>query len=240
MTEPTAPLVHYKFDDSLSFITLDDGKANVMSVQMLSEINAALDQAEQNGGVVILTGREKILSGGFDLGVFKRGDKEEIYTMLEAGAKLTHRLLSFPLPTIAACGGHAIAMGTFVLLSCDYRIGSTGEAKFAANEVAIGLTVPHFAIEVCRQRLAPASLNKAVNLAHFFDVDEALQAGFLDEVTSEEALAELAITRAKAFAQLDLAAHAATKLRLRAPLLEALEYAIHTDCEGWRKSYGLE
>ena len=39
-------LLTYSFDDNINVIALDDGKANVMSVQMLSDINTALDQAE--------------------------------------------------------------------------------------------------------------------------------------------------------------------------------------------------
>ena len=64
-------LATYSFEEGISTITLDDGKANVMSVQMLEEINVALDDAERQGGVVILTGREKMFSGGFDLSVFQ-------------------------------------------------------------------------------------------------------------------------------------------------------------------------
>ena len=71
----TNQLATYSFGEGISTITLDDGKANVMSVQMLAEINAALDEAEKRGGVVILTGREKMFSGGFDLSVFKAGDQ---------------------------------------------------------------------------------------------------------------------------------------------------------------------
>ena len=160
MSESNSNLVSYTFADGISTIALDDGKANVMSNQMISELNQALDQAEANGGVVIITGREKMLSGGFDLGVFKAGDAEATYTMLSGGAHLAKRLLGFPLPTICACSGHAIAMGVFLLLSTDYRIGIEGDSKFAANEVAIGMTVPHFAIETLRQRLTPQQLNK--------------------------------------------------------------------------------
>ena len=70
-------LATFSFEEGISTITLDDGKANVMSVQMLEEINVALDDAERQGGVVILTGREKMFSGGFDLSVFKAGDQEQ-------------------------------------------------------------------------------------------------------------------------------------------------------------------
>ena len=70
--------------------------------------------------------------------------------------------MAFPTPVVVACTGHSVAMGVFLLLSGDYRVGPTGPYKFTANEVAIGLTMPLAAVEICRQRLAPAQLNRAV------------------------------------------------------------------------------
>ena len=238
MSDQSCSLLTYTFADGVSTIKLDDGKANVMSVQMLSEINIALDQAEAAGGVVIITGREGMLSGGFDLGVFKAGDPDEIYAMLSTGARLAQRLLSFPLPTICACSGHAIAMGIFTLLSTDYRIAIDSNSKFAANEVAIGMTVPHFAIETLRQRLTPQQLNKAVNFAYYFSAKEALQAGIVDELTSAEDLQATALTRASDALKLDVDAHRNSKLRMRENLLATMAKAIERDCEGWKADYG--
>ena len=227
--------VNFKTENQISFITMDDGKANAMSVEMLKGLNDALDEAENAGGVVILTGRENILSGGFDLGVFKSGDNAQILEMLTLGAELSYRMLSYPKPIIAACSGHAVAMGTFLLLCCDYRIGATGNSKFAANEVAIGLTVPYFAIEVIKQRIINKHRSKAVGLAHFFEIEEALEAGFVDEIAEPDQVLSAAIAKAEEFLKLDLEAHKGSKLRLREPLLAALRVAIDRDIEVWEK-----
>ena len=228
-------IVNYQFDNDISLITMDDGKANAMSVKMLTGLNDALDKAEQAGGVVILTGRSNVLSGGFDLGVFKSGDSAQILEMLTLGAELSHRMLSFPSPIIAACSGHAVAMGTFLLLSCDYRIGAEGNSKFAANEVAIGLTVPYFAIEVIKQRIINKHRSKAVGLAHFFEVDEALEAGFLDQAVEPDQVLPEATRKAREFLKLDLKAHKNSKLRLREPMLSSLKTAIAKDIEVWKQ-----
>jgi len=236
MTQSSNQLVTFSHSDGVSTITLDDGKANVMSPAMLAQFNAALDQAESSGGVVIITGREKMFSGGFDLGIFKEGSNEEMFTMLSGGANIALRLLSFPLPTICACSGHAVAMGIFTLLATDYRIGLKGDSKFAANEVAIGLTVPHFAIETLRQRLTPADFSKAVNFAWYFSADQALRAGILDELTEDDVMA-VAQERAQAALKLDANSHTNSKLRMRAELLERMEQAIAKDCENWKEGY---
>src|SRR5207248_569033 len=138
---------------SISRIVMDDGKVNIMSIGMLAALHAAFDEAERDGTVVILTGRGKAFSAGFDLKVFASGSANEIYTMLKSGAELALRLLSFPTPIVAACNGHALPMGAFLLMSSDVRIAAEGAYGIGMNEVAIGLTVPKFAIEVARQRL---------------------------------------------------------------------------------------
>jgi len=218
-------------------VVMNDGKANVMSVRMLNALNSAMDEVEAMGGILVIQGRPGMFSAGFDLNVFKTGSREDKLEMLMAGAEISNRLLSFPYPTIAACTGHAIAMGTFLLLSCDYRIGVEGSFKFAANEVAIGLTVPRFATLVAQQRLNPAALNRGLTLAHFFDTHSALQAGFLDELVSADKLTHRMGEIAEQFGKLDMESHRATKLRLRADLLVALRRAIDEDFAGWKEQY---
>ena len=134
-------IVSYELQDGIARITLDDGKANVMSVRMLAAISAGLDRAQADQAVVLIAGRAGMFSGGFDLGVFKSSDPQEMLRMLQAGARLTEKLLGFPRPVVALCTGHAVAMGLFLLLSCDHRVGPDQGAKFQANEVQIGMTL---------------------------------------------------------------------------------------------------
>jgi len=174
-------LVSYQLEGSIATITMDDGKVNALSVQMLTELGAALDRATADRAVVVLTGRDGLFSAGFDLAVL-RGGGSDASGMLRAGFELAERLLSFPTPVLIACTGHAVAMGVFLLLSGDYRVGAAGPYKITANEVAIGLTMPRAAVEICRQRLTPAHFNRAVVLAEVFSPDDAVAAGFLDRV----------------------------------------------------------
>src|SRR5215469_8294533 len=60
-------LVTYRLHDSVATITMDDGKVNVLSLAMLTELNAALDRAAADRAVVVLTGRDGVFSAGFDL-----------------------------------------------------------------------------------------------------------------------------------------------------------------------------
>jgi enoyl-CoA hydratase len=228
--------LRYTLADGIAHVAMDDGKANVLSTAMLGALNAALDRAESDGAVVLISGRPGLFSGGFDLAVFQ-SDPAEVLRMLLAGARLTERLLAHPRPVVAACGGHAIAMGLFLLLSCDHRVGVDSGARLQANEVQIGLTLPHFAIEVCRQRLTPAHLVTVAGTAAVYDPSRALAAGMLDELCPADTLADTALQAARRLASLNPAAFAATKQRLRGPALLALRSAIEQDLADWTQRF---
>ncbi len=221
-------LVSYEFDGGIASITMDDGKVNALSVSMLQEIHAALDQAERDSAVVVLSGREKYFSAGFDLKVFTE-QPDRIVEMLTLGATLSERMLSFPRPVITACTGHSIAAGSFLQLAVDLRIGTEGPFKLGLNEVRIGLTVPLFVIELARQRLDPVHFNQAVISATMYGPQEAVAAGFLDQVVPAKDLRSAALSSAEELAGLDPRAHAATKLRARADAIKAVRSAIETE-----------
>ncbi len=223
-------VVAYMRVGSVAKITMDDGKVNVMSPAMLKQLHAAFDRAQNEKVVVVLAGREKIFSAGFDLNVFARGVPEEVFEMMRLGADLALRVLSFPLPVVAACTGHALPMGAFLMLGSDVRIGADGPFRIGLNEVAIKLTVPYFAIELVRHRLTPAYFNRVVT-GETLAPREAALAGYLDKVVAPEDLQATAIEIANSLAQVDLDAHAATKERLRAAAIEAVRKAISKEID---------
>lgn len=216
--------VSYELQDKIATITMNDGSKNLMSPKMIAELNKALDQAERDSAVVIITGQEDILSAGFDLKILKAGGNRAM-KMLNGGFALTTRLLSFPTPIVIACNGHAVAMGAFLLLSGDYRIGVNGPYKIVANEVAIGLTMPATAVVVCRQRLNPAHFVRAVMQSEQYNPANAVESGWLDQTVAAEDLQQTALEVANRLATLDLKAHYRTKLRSRRKLIRSLRRA---------------
>ncbi len=221
-------LVTYDLNGSVATITMDDGKVNALSPQMFAELAASFDRAANDNAVVVLSGRPGIFSAGFDLSVLRGGGAEAI-AMLRAGFELSERMLSFPTPVVIACTGHAMAMGVFVLLSGDYRIGVSGAFKLVANEVAIGMTMPLAAVEIVRQRLAPAFFNRAIILAELFSPANAVEAGLLDRVVEAPELRAVANDTAIALAKLDMAAHLASKLRVREHTLQVIRAGIDAE-----------
>ncbi len=224
----TIESVQYNLQDQVATIRIDDGKRNALSPPILREIYQALDRAESDRAIVIMTGRESVFSAGFDLHVMKRGGINAL-RMLRAGYALTARVMAYPYPVIAACNGHALAMGVFLMLSADYVIGSRGDFKIAANEVAIGLTMPRVAAAMLRHRLNPAAFQRAVTLSEYFDVDSATGAGFFDELVDPADLIPRAETCAGDFKTLDPLAHTTSKRRIRASLIRKIRLSIPLD-----------
>jgi enoyl-CoA hydratase len=221
-------IVRYELQGTVATITLDDGRANAMSPTMQRAINDALDKAETDKAAVVLAGRKRIFSAGFDLEILKNFNDETV-TMLRGGFELAVRLMSFPAPVIIACTGHAMAMGSFLLCAADYRIGSAGEFKIGANEVAIGLTMPTPALAMIRHRLSPTAVTRSVVLAEIFDPAAAVGVGFLDQVVEAEDVVAEAQSFAARVAPLDRAAYLGSKLRLHSATIDAVLAGIETE-----------
>ena len=221
-------LVAYQLDDGVATLTLSNGKVNAISPDVVTALNAALDQAVQDRAVVIITGQPGILSGGYDLKVMTSSPQAAI-DLVASGSTLARRMLSHPFPIVIACSGHAVAKGAFMLLSADYRIGVEGPFSIGLNEVQIGMTMHHAGIELARDRLNTSAFGRSVINGEMYDPQGAVQAGFLDKLVSVEGLTEAARTAALQLKKINMKAHHQTKLKVRKAFLETLDKAIELD-----------
>jgi enoyl-CoA hydratase len=220
--------IRYELTDSVAVIHLDDGKANALSPVVIEGLQAALDQAEKDARAVVLAGRLGRLSAGFDLSVMRTGP-EAVRGLVTAGAELLLRLYSFPMPTVVACTGHALAAGAIVLLTADTRIGARGEFKIGLNEVAIGMTLPVFGVEFARDRLSKRHFFAATTQARIFDPEAAVDAGFLDSLTAPEKLLDEALAQAVQLSQLNTGAYAGTKQSMRGGVAQFIRETLEAD-----------
>ena len=221
-------LVTYELTDGIATVTVDNGKVNAISPEVIAALHAALDRSEADRAIVILTGTPGVLSGGYDLKVMMSGPQQAI-DLVAAGSGLARRMLAHPLPIIVACPGHAVAKGAFLLLSADYRVGVDGPFRIGLNEVQIGMTMHHVGIELSRDRLRKSFFNRCVINAEMLEPREAMAAGFLDAVVEADQLMPAALATAEHMKKLNPVAHANTKVKARRALLETLDWAIEED-----------
>ena len=187
--------------DDVSIITLDDGKVNAFSPDMIKLINELLDKVPDNKGSLLIAGREGMFSAGFDLKVMM-SNPENASQMVKSGFEMLLRIFSFPRPVVAACSGHAIAMGAFLLCSSDYRVGTKGNFKIGANELRNNMIIPTPILELAKFKLTKPHKQRALLNAEMYSIEDAIAPGYLDEVTEHEKLMELALAKAKDLATL--------------------------------------
>lgn len=223
-------LVTYQSEEKYAIITIDNGKANAISHEVIEGLHVALDKASEENKVVIITGKSGVFSAGFDLKVMTKSP-QAAKDLVTKGSQLSLKMLSFPQPIIIASSGHAIAKGAFLLLSADYRIGVKGDFKIGFNEVQIGMTMHHAGIAIAKARLSEVYLNRSVINSEIYNPEQAIAAGFLDLVVEQTHLLPTAIKVAQMFSKLNKKAHAETKLKVRKQHLQDLENAIELDLE---------
>jgi enoyl-CoA hydratase len=213
-------------DGNISTITLDDGKANVFSSKMSQDINQCLDEVATEEGCLIITGKEGMFSAGLDLKTIQSGDTDKIIEMSTAAFKLLARIFSFPRPVIAACSGHGIALGTFLLCCCDYRIGVKGDFMIGANEMRTNMVIPDPILELIKFRVAQSHKYRAILGAEMYSIDKALEAGLLDEIVSPDDLAKTINEKAKDLATMGHPSYTMTKELFIAKPLKKINQAI--------------
>jgi enoyl-CoA hydratase len=220
--------VRTEIEDDVAVLSLDDGKANALSPPVIEALQAGLDRAEKDAGAVLLLGREGRFCAGFDLSVM-RGGAGAARDLVAAGAELFLRLYELPLPVVIGCSGHALAAGGVALLSADIRLGARGGFRIGLNEVAIGMTLPLFALELARARLSKRHFDRAVVHAELYDPETAVDAGFLDRIVDAEDLGEEARAEATRLASLPRAAFRNTKGRAHAGTVGLIRKTLEED-----------
>ena len=207
--------------DGVMVTTVDDGKVNALSFEVMAGMRSAIAAATEQGRPLVISGRDGCFSAGFDLAVVNSGDQESIVALFTEGAELYQAMVTAPIPVIASCTGHALAGGALLLLSADYRIGRNGTYRLGLNEVRIGLALPNFAITLATHRLERRYLTAATMFAEVVSPERAVDMGYLDESVDDPLSRACAL--AQELAALPLDAFAVTKRRIRRPLQQELE-----------------
>ncbi|MEM9040388.1 MAG: crotonase/enoyl-CoA hydratase family protein [Actinomycetota bacterium] len=211
---------------------LDDGKANALSASMITSIDSAITEAENDDEIraLVIHGRPGRFSAGFDLSVMGGDDFAAIIRLVADGGALVHRLYGSSVPVVAACTGHALAAGALILLGCDVRVGADVDAKIGLNEVAIRMVLPDWAFTIGVDRLSRRHLQRAIANARITTPAEAVDVGFLDEVAPAEQVLDRTVEVATEMATtLDPAAYAKTVEKLRGDVLTTMGDQVASD-----------
>ncbi|MGD9037348.1 MAG: enoyl-CoA hydratase/isomerase family protein, partial [Syntrophobacterales bacterium] len=123
---------------------------------------------------------------------------------------------------VAALNGHTIAGGCMLATACDFRLMVTGKARISLNEITFGAPVPAGALEMLKYCAGSRNAQAIVYSGAMYSAEEAFQLGLVDQVSTEDSLAEDARKIAQELAQKDSSAFRSIKLLLRQPVAEQM------------------
>jgi len=211
--------------DSISTLRLAHRKASALDIELLEAINTELDSIEASDArALILTGTGSIFSAGVDLfRIVESTESHYVGLFLALLNRTIERLFSFPLPTIAAVNGHAIAGGCILVQACDYRLMSRDGGRIGTPELLVGVPFPPAALEILRFTVAPSHLQRVIYSGETFSTVEALSMGLIDEGVAKTALMDRAATVATQFAALPRETFRTTKRELRRSTVERFD-----------------
>jgi len=216
--------VHVSVHDGIATVILARGKVNALSEVMVEEIRERFEELEKNKEVkaVILTGRGKFFSFGFDVPDLLSYSKEAFISYLTKFTNLYTYLFMFPRPVIAALNGHTIAGGCMLATACDYRIMVAENAKIALNEITFGASVVAGSVEMLKHCTGSRNAEAILYNGALYAPQEALDLGLIDRIELPEALIEEAEKTALGLAQKNAAAFKSIKGLSRQPVAEEM------------------
>src|SRR5215469_207709 len=222
--------LRYETSGHLSTITLNrPDKRNAISIQMIAELQAALDEIERtHTRVVILTGEGKAFCAGIDLDYLQAIGQQSAAENQDDSrriAKMFRKIWSYSRPLIAAVNGHALAGGCGIATLCDFTL-SVPEAKFGYTEVKIGFLPAIVSVFLTRQ-VGEKRARDLLLTGRLVEAQEAKELGLVNEIVPAEKL----IDRAQELADTILVASPSSITRAKHLLVSAAAAGVDQDLE---------
>jgi enoyl-CoA hydratase len=206
----------------VAVLRLRHGKANAMDVELLADLDRALEDAEHSARAAVITASGSIFSAGVDLKRLIDGGPPYLDAFLPLFGRAFARLLFFPRPIVAAVNGHAIAGGVVLACACDHRLLARGGAKLGVPELRVGVPFPSIALEILRFALPPPHFQEIVYFGRTVGSEDALRLGIVDGLVGEAELLDRACEAAADLASIAEPAFRLTKEATRRPARERL------------------
>ncbi|MBX7113710.1 MAG: enoyl-CoA hydratase/isomerase family protein [Myxococcaceae bacterium] len=225
--------------DAVAVLSLDDGKANALTMAEFEGLSGALRDIEKSdASAVLLTGRAGYFSAGLNLKVLPTLEIAEIRQLITRFGEVTLQLFLFPKPVITAVSGHALGGGAIFALASDVRLLAQGPFKFGLNEVPAGLFVPTFGIVVAQASAPARKLTELVMHGRVLSPEECLKLDIAESLHEPAGLMPAALARAKQLGELSGHGYALTKRLLRGPSAEHAMKNIAPEVDALAKALG--
>jgi enoyl-CoA hydratase/carnithine racemase len=215
-------MIDLRREGDVHVLRFNDGE-NRFSPGLLDEFEKALDVLTDAPAprALVTTGTGKFYSNGLDLDrLGQNADQWGPYVERVHG--LFARLLTLPMPTVAAVNGHAFAAGGMLALAHDYRVMRADRGYFCLPEVDLGLPFSPGMSALIQTRLPKITAHEAMVTGRRYGGEDAVAAGIVHQTAPEAEVASAAIALAAPLAAKDGGTMAKIRTQMYAPVLEAL------------------
>lgn len=182
--------------EGIATITLYRSEAaNALSVQMLQELRAAIDDLRWDKTVrcVIVTGAgEKAFCAGADLKERTGMNPQQVRQTVALIRDTINALQALPKPVIVAVNGAAFGGGTELALACDIRIASE-HARFALTETSLGIIPGAGGTQRLPRLIGAGRAKELIFSARRVNAEDALQIGLVEYVVPAASLLDKAM-----------------------------------------------
>ncbi len=222
----------YEIENSIALITMDDGKANAMNPLFFKGLDNAVESSiKDNAKVLIIAGRPGFFSGGLDLKVLSKATPDELGDLLRMFGNTLMKVFALPIPTIAACTGHAIAGGAMLAFACDLRFAIDAPFRIHMNEVETGIApLPSWMILIGRFAIPVEYLTEALLHARSYTPKEAHERKIVTGLVGEgHDIIAHAREKAEGLSKLNSRAYAVSKARMRQNGVDEVKSLVETE-----------
>ena len=216
--------VKVEIGGGIATVALSRGKVNAINQTVVDELRQCLETlaVDRDLKAVVLTGRGKFFSFGFDVTEFLSYTKVEFAGYLTAFTDLYTYLFTYPKPVVAALNGHTIAGGCMLALACDYRLMVTGKSKISLNEITFGASVFAGSTEMLRFCIGSAKATDVLFSGAMYSAEEAMALGLVQAISNEDQLIDRARRIAADMASKPAQAFTGIKSLLRKPVADEM------------------
>ena len=182
------------WQDGMGVVRIDRG-VNAFDNVFVDELHAAFDvvAASEGATALVTTGAEKHYSNGFDIDFLGSLAGDDLTTFMDRTLELLARLLTFPVPTVAALNGHAFGIGAMLALAHDRRVMRPDRGWFCLPEIDLGMQFHPLMLALVTHRLGDRVAEQAILTGHRFDGAAAVDAGVAHALADPDALVPAAI-----------------------------------------------
>lgn len=205
-------MIELSRDGDVFVLTMNDDE-NRWNTTFTRAFSEALDEVEASEGAAALvtaSAHAKFFSNGLDLDWVmssadpssgeQRGGDRAVFG--DEYMKLCGRMITLPVPTVAAVNGHAFGAGFMVALCHDVRIMREDRGYLCANELQIGLTIPAPEVALFKHKIPAPAFHETVILAKRWTAPAANAAGFVEQAVPLDDVLPRALERAAELAPL--------------------------------------